>query len=174
MHIDAAFAPNTLGAYKADVLEFITYCDANDLPGLPATPETVAKFLMQTIRQGIKSSTSRRKVFSISAIHRLSYLEDPTKHPEVKITQRRIFGQLRTRFDQAHPITRKLLDKLLAECGTDLHGLRNRPPLLISYEPMRRLAELVALRVGDIEWLYDQGASILLCRSKTVQLGQGT
>jgi len=94
IHVDGAYAPNTLRAYKADMLEFITYCDANDLPGLPATPETVAKFLMQTIQQGIKSSTIRRKVSSISAIHRLSYMEDPTKHPEVKITQRRIFRQL--------------------------------------------------------------------------------
>ena len=98
IHVDGAYAPNTLRAYKADMLEFITYCDANDLPGLPATPETVAKFLMQTIQQGIKSSTIRRKVSSISAIHRLSYMEDPTKHPEVKITQRRIFRQLGTRF----------------------------------------------------------------------------
>lgn len=119
------YAPNTLRAYKADMLEFITYCDANDLPGLPATPETAAKFLMQTIQEGIKSSTVRRKVSSISAIHRLSYLEDPTKHPEVKITQRRIFRQLGTRFDQAYPITKKLLDQLLAERGADLHSLRN-------------------------------------------------
>ncbi len=173
IHIDGAYSPNTLRAYKADMLEFIAYCDANDLPGLPATPETVAKFLMQTIQQGIKSSTIRRKVSSISAIHRLSYMEDPTKHPEVKITQRRIFRQLGTRFDQAYPITRMLLDKLLAECESDLHGFRNRALLLIAYESMRRRSELVALRVEDIEWLDDQGASILLRRSKTDQLGQG-
>ena len=134
IHVDGAYASNTLRAYKADMLEFITYCNANDLTGLPATPETVAKFLMQTIQQGIKSSTIRRKVSSISAIHRLSYMEDPTKHPEVKITQRRIFRQLGTRFDQAYPITRMLLDKLLAECENDLHGFRNRALLLIAYE----------------------------------------
>jgi site-specific recombinase XerD len=172
IHIDGAYALNTLRAYKADMMEFIAYCAANELPGLPATPGTVAKFLMQTTQQGIKSSTIRRKVSSISAIHRLSYMEDPTKHPEVKITQRRIFRQLGTRFDQAYPITRMLLDKLLAECDTNLHGLRNRALLLIAYESMRRRSELVALRVEDIEWLDDEGASILLRRSKTDQLGQ--
>jgi hypothetical protein len=26
-HIDGAYAPNTLRAYKADMLEFIAYCD---------------------------------------------------------------------------------------------------------------------------------------------------
>ena len=38
---------------------------------------------------------------------------------------------------------------------------------------MRRRSELVALRVEDIEWLDDDGASILLRRSKTDQLGPG-
>jgi hypothetical protein len=54
-------------------------------------PQTVAEFLMRTVPQGIKSSTIRRKVSSISAIHRLSSLEDPTKHSEVMITQRKIY-----------------------------------------------------------------------------------
>jgi hypothetical protein len=27
MHIDGAYAPNTLRAYKADMLELIAYCD---------------------------------------------------------------------------------------------------------------------------------------------------
>jgi hypothetical protein len=56
---------------------------------------------MQTVAPGIKSSTIRRKASSSSAIHRLSSLEDPTKHFEVKITQRKIYRQLGTWFDQA-------------------------------------------------------------------------
>lgn len=153
-------------------MEFIGYCDANGLPGLPATPETFAKFLMQTTQQDIKSSTIRRELSSISAIHRLSYLEDP-KHQEVKITQRRIFSQLGTRFDQAYPITIKLLDKLLAECDTNLHDLRNHAHLLIAYESMSRRSELVALRVEDIKWLENKGASILLRKNKNDQLRNG-
>lgn len=79
-HLDGAYAPNTLRAYKADMLEFIAYCEKNGVCALPAKPETVAAFLMQSVPQGIKSSTIRRKVSSISALHRLSSLEDPTKH----------------------------------------------------------------------------------------------
>jgi len=111
MHIDGAYAPNTLRAYKADMLEFIAYCDKTGDCALPATPKTVAEFLMQTVPQGIKSSTIRRKVSSISAIHRLSSLDDPTKHYEVKITQRKIYRRLGTRFNQAYPITRTLLSR---------------------------------------------------------------
>lgn len=115
----------------------------------------------------------RSKVSSISAIHRLSCLEDPTKHPEVKITQRKIFRQLGTRFDQAYPITRTLLEKLLEVCGQDLHGLRNRALLIVAYDSMRRRSELASLRVNDIKWLADGSALILLRWSKTDQQGTG-
>ena len=172
-HIDGAYAPNTLRAYKADMMEFITYCEKTGDCALPAKPKTVAEFLMQTLPQGIKSSTIRRKVSSISAIHRLSSLDDPTKHSEVKITQRKIYRQLGTRFDQAYPITRSLLARMLAACGDDLHGLRDRALLLIAYDSMRRRSELISLRVEDIEWLPDNGASILLRKSKTDQHGCG-
>uniref|UniRef100_UPI004047F05E tyrosine-type recombinase/integrase n=1 Tax=Polynucleobacter sp. TaxID=2029855 RepID=UPI004047F05E len=138
-----------------------------------ADPKTVGTFLMQTVPQGIKSSTIRRKASSISAIHRLSSLDDPTKHSEVKITQRKIYRQLGTWFDQAYPITKDLLTKLLTECADGLHGLRDRALLMVAYDSMRRRSELISLRVEDIEWLSDNSASILLRRSKTDQLGCG-
>jgi site-specific recombinase XerD len=172
-HLDGAYAPNTLRAYKADMLEFMAYCDKTGKSALPADPKTVAEFLMNTLHQGIKSSTIRRKVSSISAIHRLSSLEDPTKHSEVRIIQRKISRQLGTRFDQAYPITRSLLNRLLAACEDDLHGLRDRALLMVAYDSMRRRSELISLRVEDIEWLPDNGASILLRKSKTDQQGCG-
>ncbi len=171
--IDGAYAPNTLRAYKADMLEFIAYCDKTGECALPAEPKAVAGFLMQTVPQGIKSSTIRRKVSSISAIHRLSSLDDPTKHSEVRIIQRKIYRQLGTRFDQAYPITRALLIKMLAVCGDDLHGMRDRALLLVAYDSMRRRSEMISLRVEDIEWIPDIGASILLRKSKTDQQGCG-
>lgn len=172
-HLDGAYAPNTLRAYKADMLEFIAYCDKTGDCSLPASPKTVAEFLLQTVPQGIKSSTIRRKVSSISAIHRLSSLNDPTKHSEVRITQRKIYRQLGTRFNQAYPITRTLLTRLLDACGNDLHGLRDRALLLVGYDSMRRRSELISLRVEDIEWLPDNESSILLRKSKTDQHGCG-
>ncbi len=173
VHVDGAYAPNTLRAYKADMLEFIAYCEKNGVCALPAKPETVAEFLMQTVPEGIKSSTIRRKVSSISAIHRLSSLEDPTKHSEVRIIQRKIYRQLGTRFDQAYPITRALLTRLLAACEDDLHGMRDRALLLVAYDSMRRRTELISLRAEDIEWIPNNGASILLRKSKTDQQGCG-
>ena len=171
--LDGAYAPNTLRAYQADMQEFIRFCEERPIEALPAQPETVATFLLGTLNQGIKSSTVKRKISSISAVHRLLSLPDPTKHPEVRITQRKIYRQLGTRFDQAYPVTRTMLDKMLSVCGPGLHGLRNRALLLSAYESMRRRSELVALRIEDMEWNSCNSVSILLRRSKTDQSGQG-
>jgi site-specific recombinase XerD len=174
VHLDGAYAPNTLRAYRADMLEFIAYCARAGTCALPAVPHTIAHFLLQYLERGcVKSSTIRRKVSSIGAIHRFSCLDDPTKHPEVKITQRKVYRKLGTRFDQAYPITRTLLEKLVGQCGRDLYGIRNRALLLVAYDSMRRRSELVSLRVQDIDWLPNGGAAILLRRSKTDQYGCG-
>lgn len=172
-HIEGAYAPNTIRAYKADMGEFIRFCNENSFCALPAAPIDIAKFLLGTMAQGIKSATIRRKVASISAVHRLSNFDDPTKHREVKLCIRKINRQLGNRFDQAFPITRPLLDQLLSVCGTDIRGLRDRALLLQAYDSMRRRAELVSLRIEDIQ-MGDQGrCSILLRKSKTDQIGSG-
>jgi site-specific recombinase XerD len=173
IHIEGAYAPNTIRAYKADMSEFISYCAGNSTCALPAAPVDIAKFLLTTMSNGIKSATIRRKVASISAVHRLSNFEDPTKHPEVKLCVRKINRQLGSRFDQAYPVTRNMLDKLLAVCGDDLRGLRNKALLLLAYDSMRRRAELVSLRVEDIQMSNEGKCSILLRKSKTDQTSSG-
>ena len=80
-HIEGAYAPNTIRAYRADMQEFIRYCEGAGVCALPANPADIANFLTHSATIGIKASTIKRKESSISAIHRLSYLEDPTKHP---------------------------------------------------------------------------------------------
>ena len=153
--------------------EFIRYCTENSTCALPAAPVDIAKFLLTTMSNGIKSATIRRKVASISAVHRLSNFEDPTKHPEVKLCVRKINRQLGNRFDQAYPVTRTVLDKLLAVCGDDLRGLRNKALLLLAYDSMRRRAEMVSLRVEDIQMSDEGKCSILLRKSKTDQTSSG-
>lgn len=172
-HVREGYAHNTLRAYRADMEEFITYCAANAASPLPADPFVVAEFLIKTADDGIKASTIRRKVSSISAIHRLSYLNDPTKHPEVKIAVRKVNRKLGTRFKQAYPINRDLLERMLATCGNDLQGIRDRMLLLIAYESLRRRSELVSLLIEDLVISDDGTSTILLRDSKTDPTGEG-
>jgi integrase len=173
-HIEEAYAPNTIRAYRADMLEFIAHCEERQIEPLPADPLTVADFLLKCSTSGIKASTIKRKECSISAIHRLSYLPDPTKHPEVRIAMRKINRRLGTRFTQAHPINQDTLHKMLDCCGDDLRGKRDRMLLLLAYETMRRRSELVSLRIED--WTVGKTGSsqILMRQSKTDQTGMGT
>ena len=168
-----AYAPNTIRAYQADMVEFIRYCEREQKSALPADHATVSQFLMGTISQGIRSATIRRKVASISAIHRLGEHEDPTKHPHVKLAIRKIHRQLGIRYRQAYPITESVLQKLLAVCGEDIRGKRNKALLMLAYDSMRRRSEIVSLRVEDIDRAADGRISILLRKSKTDQDGSG-
>jgi site-specific recombinase XerD len=168
-HIDGAYAPNTIRAYRADMQEFIRYCERAGVCALPANPLDIANFLTHSATIGIKASTIKRKESSISAIHRLSYLEDPTKHPEVRIAMRKVNRKLGTRFSQAHPIDRAMFEEMLACCGDDLRGKRDRLLLRLAFETMRRRSELVSLRVEDWMLLANGESQILLRASKTDQ-----
>ncbi|MDA9006537.1 tyrosine-type recombinase/integrase [Litoricola sp.] len=171
-HLDGAYAPNTLRAYRADFSGFIEFCERLESEPLPADPMLVAEFI-QHLAETNKSSTIRRKVATISAIHRYSYLEDPTKHPEVKITMRKVNRRLGTRFSQASPINRDILEKMLDQCGDDLRGTRNRMLLLLAYSTLRRRSELTSLRIEDLTISDDGAGSILLRQSKTDQTRSG-
>jgi site-specific recombinase XerD len=61
-YIDGAYAPNTIRAYKADMGEFIRYCNENSVCARPAAPFDIYKLLLGTKESGIKSATIRRKV----------------------------------------------------------------------------------------------------------------
>jgi len=171
-HLDGAYAPNTLRAYRADFSEFIEFCERLGSESLPADQKLIADFI-QHLAETNKSSTIRRKVATISAIHRYSYLEDPTKHPEVKIAIRKINRRLGTRYSQASPINRDILEKMLDQCGDDLRGTRNRMLLLLAYSTLRRRSELTSLRFEDLTILDDGNVSILLRQSKTDQTRSG-
>jgi site-specific recombinase XerD len=172
-HIEGAYAPNTIRAYRADMQEFISYCEQAGVCPLPANPMIIANFLTQSATTGVKASTIKRKESSISAIHRLSYLEDPTKHPEVRIAMRKVNRKLGTRFSQAYPIDRAMFEKMLTCCGNDLRGKRDRLLLRLAFETMRRRSELVSLKVQDWTPLSNGESQILLQASKTDQTGFG-
>ena len=173
VHIEGAYAPNTIRAYRVDMQEFIDYCENRDALALPASPEVVAEFLVSVIGTGPKSATIRRKLSSISGIHRLSNLPDPTTHSEVRIAMRKMYRQLGRNAEQAYGITLPLLEKLLAATSQDLRGKRDRTLLLMAHDTLRRQSELASLRIEDIDHLSDDGASVLLRRSKTDQEGAG-
>lgn len=169
---EGAFAPNTIRAYKADFLHFDAWCRDHGKPSLPTDAETLANYV-ESMAASYKSATILRRLNSLSSVFRLSNLPNPTKAPEVVLAVKRILRRIGKIQDQARPLTRDILDALLAVCNQSVRGLRNQVLLLLGYETMRRRSEICSLRFEDL-LRYPNGTPYLLLRfSKTDQYGGG-
>ena len=73
-------AINTLRAYKSDFKDFGAFCAKHGLNSLPTEPKVVSLYLTY-LSKNSKISTLRRRLVSISIVHKLKghYLD--TKHP---------------------------------------------------------------------------------------------
>jgi integrase len=171
--IDGAYAPSTIRAYRANFERFITFSENLKAIALPADSDTVTQYIRQLSGGQLKSASIRIAIASISAIHRLNQLIDPTTHPEVKIELRRMHRNLGRGSKQAQGINHKTLKQMIANTDNSLMGLRDRALLLTAYDGMCRRSELVELRVEDISRSIDDSIKIKLRKSKTDQYGLG-
>jgi len=97
----------------------------------------------------------------------------PTQEPEVILALKRLHRKLGRAQQQTTPLTKDLLEKLIAVCDDDLIGLRNKVLLRLGYETMRRHAELCAFEFSDIKHMPKARYAINLRSSKTDQYGEG-
>jgi site-specific recombinase XerD len=171
--IQDAYAFNTIRAYRADFEEFIRFCHLTGDVALPSTPQVLANFVDSVATSGQSAASIRRKIASISAIHRWSRNGDPTKDPDVRLSIRKMHRKLGRSMKQAHGINEAILNRMLTCTGLSMRGLRDRALLMVAYDTLRRRSELVSLRVTDIHRTAT-GASILLRHGKTDQEGVGT
>jgi len=171
-NLHGAFAENTLRAYRADFKVFSTWCAGNEIDPLNASATKVASFV-EAQAQHRTTATIRRRIASISTLLKLNNYPDPTRSPEVILALKRIHRQKGRAQKQAPPLTRDILEQLIAVTGQDLVGLRDRVMLMLGYETMRRRSELCGLRFEDIEYLTQDKVGIWLRFSKTDQYGEG-
>jgi site-specific recombinase XerD len=150
IRIDGAYAPSTIRAYKANFERFIDFCTNLGICALPADSAKVANYVGRLTKSSLKSSSIRLAVASISSIHKLNSLNDPTQHPEVKIEMRRMHRTLGCQSKQAYGITAPMLEKILESTENNLRGVRDRALLLLAYDSMCRRSELVSLKFDDI------------------------
>ena len=167
---DGAFAENTLRAYRADFRHYQTWCEKNGIPSLPAQAEILATYVDE-LSVSYKSATIRRRINSLGTVFKLSKNADPSKAPEVVLALKRMHRRIGRQQAQATPLTRELLEKLLAQCDDDIKGLRNKVLLQLGYETMRRRSELCNFRFEDLIESSKRGPAIRLVRSKTDQEG---
>lgn len=162
----------TRRAYRSDFNLFQTWCEAKQVPALPARPDTVAAFLAAEANRGSKSSTIGRGLAAIRYAHKLAGHEPPTNSEAVKATLRGIRRATGSAPVRKAPATS---DKILAMAQTaslSPKGLRDRAILLLGFGGAFRRSELVALDIADIEFC-SGGLRVTIRKSKTDQEGQG-
>jgi integrase len=167
----AAGAPETLRAYKADFDNFSAWCGTHGFRPMPAEPETVGAYLAAA-GLGYALPTLRRRVAAIARAHRMAKQPLDTRHPAIRETLRgiaRTYGEPPRR---SAALATEDIKRLIATCGTDLAGLRDRALLLLGFAGALRRSELVGL---DAEHLRPKplGMRLLVSRSKTDKAGEG-
>ena len=176
---------NTLRAYQSDFRDFSIFCTKNGFYSLPTEPKIIALYITH-LSKSSKFSTLKRRIASISVIHKIKghYLD--TKHPIIMENLHGIKRTLGSRQKAKKPILINDL-KLLIKAIDEENGeskknidnksqsrskLRNKALLLIGFAGGFRRSELVNIFKEDIEFV-SEGVKILIKRSKTDQSGEG-
>ena len=184
----AAAAPNSLRALTSDFVAFEAWCRRRGVPALPAAAAAVADYLRARDAAGAAPASLARYKASISRVHVLSRLADPTRDPLVTLTLRAVRRARGTAQKQARPLRFKgavkdvrvdtlrgvSLAALLDGCGPSVIGLRDTALLSVAYDTGLRAAELVALAVEDLVAAIDADAGLIMVRrTKSDQEGEG-
>ncbi len=148
--IDGAYAPPTIRAYKANFERFINFCENISAIALPSDAETVAKYIQNLTKSGLKSASIRLAVASISTIHKLNQLPDPTQLPAAKLELRKMHRTLGRASKQALGITAPIIEKMILAMRNDFRGLRDQALILLAYDSLCRRSELVSIEINDI------------------------
>ncbi|MGI4793647.1 MAG: site-specific integrase [Janthinobacterium lividum] len=163
---------STRRAYASDFRIFADWCQARGVTCLPADPETVATFISGEAAAGTKASTIGRRLAAIRYAHRLAGQPTPTDAELVGVTMRGIRRTIGAAKVKKAPATAPRINEMLQHIPDTLTGKRDRALLLLGFAGAIRRSELVALQVADLE-LSDDGARVLIRRSKTDQEGHG-
>jgi len=166
---------NTIRAYKADFRDFMGFCSRHNFKAIPTEPKIISLYLTY-LSKNSRISTLKRRLVSISMVHKIKghYLD--TKHPviiENLMGIKRLKGSIQI---GKKPILinhlKHLINVIDKDTTNDLKKARNKTILLIGFSGGFRRAEIVSLNYEDLE-IVPEGVKIIIRRSKTDQYGEG-
>ena len=166
---------NTLRAYKSDFKNFGAFCSRHGLSSLPTEPKIISLYLTHLSKHS-KVSTLRRRLVSISMVHKLKghYLD--TKHPiivENLMGIRRIKGSIQK---GKKPILinhlKSIINIINEQKIEDNKKLRDKSIILVGFGGGFRRSEITSIDYEDLEFV-PEGLKITIKRSKTDQFGEG-
>ena len=168
-------ANNTLRAYKSDFKDFGAFCARHGFDSLPTEPKIVSLYLTH-LSKNSKISTLRRRLVSISMVHKLKghYLD--TKNP---IIIENLMGIKRVKGSMQKGKKPILINHLKAIINIidqqkigEIKKARDKTIILVGFGGGFRRTEIISIDHEDLEFV-PEGVKITIKRSKTDQFGEG-
>ena len=166
---------NTLRAYQSDYNDFSLFCSKNGFQAMPTEPKILSLYITHLASYS-KFSTLKRRLASISIIHKTKGHYIDTKHP---IIAENLMGIKRTNGSNQKGKKPLLINdlKLLIHAidqskEKNIRKIRDKALVLIGFSGGFRRSELVDIEYEDIEFV-EEGVKIFVKRSKTDQSGEG-
>ena len=173
-NLKSSKALNTTRAYKADYKDFALFCIKHGFKSMPTEPKIISLYLTH-LSQTSKFSTLKRRIASISVIHRLSGHYIDTKHPlitENLMGIKRVKGSYQKAKKPLLLNDLKSIVNVIDKDKNEKRRAKNRALILIGFAGGFRRSELVAILFEDIDFV-PEGVKIFIRRSKTDQSGEG-
>jgi len=177
LNLKSSKANNTIKAYNSDFNDFGIFCAKNGFKSLPSEPKIVSLYLTHLSSKGSKISTLKRRLASISVIHKLKGYYLDNKHPAII---ENILGIKRRKGSIQKGKKPLLINNLKSiinvidkENNEEIKSLRDRSIILIGFSGGFRRNEIVSLNYEDLDFV-NEGLKINLRKSKTDQFGEGS
>ena len=173
-NLKSSKASNTLRAYKSDYKDFAGFCFKNGFKPMPSEPKIISLYLTY-LSKLCKFSTLKRRLASISVIHRLSGHYIDAKHPMITENLMGIKRVKGSHQKAKKPILindLKLIVNFIDKDKNEKNKFKNRALILVGFAGGFRRSELVAILYEDVDFV-PQGVKIFVKRSKTDQSGEG-
>jgi len=168
-------ANNTLRAYKSDFKDFAAFCTKHSLNSLPSEPKIISLYLTN-LSKNSKFSTLRRRLVSISMVHKLKGYYLDTKNP---IIVGNLIGIKRAKGSVQKGKKPLLINHLKSIINTinelkveQIKKQRDKTLILIGFAGGFRRTELISINYEDLDFVED-GIKITIKKSKTDQFGEG-
>jgi len=165
-------ADNTRRAYRADLKQFVAWCERVGRRAVPAQAETCAVYFAHLADSGLTVSTIQRRAAAIAYAHKLADEASPLGLEAVKAVLRGVRRTLGVAPKGKQPLTAALVARVVRKLPDTLAGKRDRALIVLGFAAALRRSELVGLHIGDVE-RNNEGVFLHIRRSKTDQEGQG-
>jgi site-specific recombinase XerD len=154
-NIRSSKSANTIRAYKSDFNHFVDFCKKNNLKSLPADPKIVS-FYITHLSLNSKVSTLKRRLASISVIHKLKGHYIDIKHPLIIENLMGIQRKKGVFQKSKNPILvnelREIINIIEKNNTNELKKIRDKALILIGFSGGFRRSELVNIDLDDIEF----------------------